>query len=214
MITSIQKLDSLWNDSNKMNFKSLDDTFSIVHFAKTNEASLKFLNDILESNETMTSWLNDSLQLKDDEQKRQFFLLNYHDYLNKKDANTALRIDDILKVWQPILSCQEHTQMQAKQRIHKIEEGQKISLLLPLNEYYDAVEFSCPNVDWSYDDNRDLKIEGIIVQKIINDDNANDYFKLKLTNASDFDASILGQTISLNKQLTIPFTTSWKLQNN
>jgi len=214
MVSSFARVDSLWTDTNKRDFQSLNDVFSIIHFTKNNEKSTEELNSIINQEEEMYAWLTDSLKLKSNEQQQQFFLLSYHDYLNNKSVTTETHLNIISNFWKPILNCESILTIKAKQLQNEISKGQTIVIQLPLNEYNDAIEYRCPNIDWIYDHTIDLEIKGVIIEKTDESDINTSFFKLKIKKSSDIDATILGRPVQINTIIHIPYNTSWKLIKN
>ncbi len=158
--------------------------------------------------ETVNVYL-DSLGVNGTTDKYGLIINMYQNYLNDVDINITEEINIMTSYWSPIHSCDAIQNQQATHNFQNIEINDTISVQLPIDEHENAVDYFCPDIDWTYQNNHDLEIEVIIKEKI-NTNNQN-YFNAEIVFMSNEYATIRASEFSTGDMIKIPLKTAWKL---
>lgn len=153
----------------------------------------------------------DSLGINTNTDKYGLVINSYQDYLNEIDIDIREEIDLVTSYWSPILSCDSIQLKRAKHYVNQIETNDTITIQMPVDEHENAVDYFCPNIDWTFIKEHDLELQVVIREKVITDKNDINFFKAEVIFMSDDAITVLSQEIKKGDFIKIPTKTAWKL---
>lgn len=136
----------------------------------------------------------------------------YQNYI----ANIDIDINDEIRIVDhyitPIMSCDSIQKKQAKHYLNHIRVNDIITVQMPVDEHENAIDYFCPNIDWTFISERDLELQVSVKNKIIDDALDLCHFEVKVLNMSNTFISILSEEIIEGDIIQIPVLTAWKLK--
>lgn len=206
-------LDKNWDDSQRETFKTLNKkAVSPVYYGYNIENELQ---NILLKNHEIANKLNaflDSLDIKRPQSKSGVILNTYFDYIRNNEISIDTEVKRVKAYWKPIEVCENNLKTKAISVFDEFKINDKIIIDLPVDEHNNAVDFKCPNVNWSFIENKDLKIEVLILDKKISIDSMLANFQVKLLNKSKPHTEILLEEYYKGDVFNISLYNCWKFR--
>jgi hypothetical protein len=107
--------------------------------------------------------------------------------LYRKLTNKPIDLDGQIKkykdYWQPIMDCEARERKKACDNFQKLKIGSQIIIYMEVdtsNGSESVVISDCPNPDWTFDSNKDLKLTGLVTDKYHINDSMNVFIKVKI----------------------------------
>lgn len=138
----------------------------------------------------------------------------YQNYLNHIDIEITDEIEIIESYYTPILSCNSVLQEQAENYFNLFQVNDTISVQMPVDEHENAVDYVCPNIDWTFIEGHDLKLQVVIREKLNKGNIDLNAFKAEVLYMSNDFTSILSKEIIEGEHIIIHAKTAWKLKPN
>lgn len=204
-------LDQNWNKEEQLEFKkNTEKALTPVFYGIDIEAKLQ--NELLENHKASLklSTFFDSLGIKRLIDKSGLILNTYHNHINDKNIGLKKEANSIIDYWKPIEKCDALLKSKAQNLYADFIIKDTIIIKMPVDEHNNAVNFSCPNIDWNYKEGKDLTITSVLIKKHPSSEHTKAYFELKLLNKSKKHTEVLLQEVYRNDIFKIPLYNSWK----
>ena len=111
-------------------------------------------------------------------------LTSLHRKLNNLPINLEAQVNYFIEYWKPIKACNEKAAKVAEENYKRFDVGDSITIYMDVDAKFgtkNAVLHECPDTDWSFDYRNDLIIKGIVSEKYEYKDQANMFFKVKIS---------------------------------
>ena len=147
-----------------------------------------------------------SLNLKDDPSQSYVLLLLYHRKLNDKKINLNELIENANKNDTGARSCGRLKNINAVLNYNQLNIGDKARLLFSVRIHSNiksTIYYMCPTLEWTFDDSKDLAINGEIINKYIKDETKEFYIELKIENMNREDVLYFFKRIQRNDTVEI-----------
>lgn len=156
----------------------------------------------------------DSIGIKYNEVKLSIILKSYHKHLNKKDIELQAEIDFFKEYWKPVTDCYKEQEIKAKEIYNRFSVSDTINIKMPRSEFAhnNAVGLSCPYLQWNYDKEIDLSINGIIRNKVSGNDETDSHFIIEMISKNHPKMEILSNHKRVGDKLDIRFNYGWKIK--
>ena len=190
LIYSFEYLNDNWNKEEINKFRNIsenDTTPRNYHFG----IGMHIRNNLLRHNkksDSIVKFFND-LKIEHYDYMSGIILTSYHRYLNKTDIKLMEQVNGIIESLKPTVDCQNRKRLKAEKLYSRLSINDSIQVQMPISEMTrnSVVSYDCPNIDWEFDSDKHLLIDGIITKKYIKKDSFSDsplktyrYYHLKL----------------------------------
>jgi hypothetical protein len=121
-------------------------------------------------------------------------LTSLHRSLNKKDIELNLQIEHHKAYWKVITECKEKQKAIAVSNYSKFIIGDTILIRMPVafeDNVRNAFMYDCPTTDWTFNENKDLLLRGIITNKHFINNKSNVFFTIRIIYMNRKDTTIL-----------------------
>lgn len=130
----------------------------------------------------------DSLNFRHPDDISSTILRSLHRKLNHKDIDLQGQITYYEAYWKPIIECEESHRKELVETSKKFQVGDTLTLIFPVDtsqNHRNAVGYPCPNRQWTFDDAKDLRVEGVVTKKFDLGSPANPFINYKITKMSN-----------------------------
>ena len=155
----------------------------------------------------------DSLEINYPDDRVGILLIAYQRFLQGREINLEGQVKSSKAYWKPILECEE------KQRLRrlKIFSGQKIgdtlNIQMPVSKNNSVVDYSCPYLDWDFNPEKDLMVNGIITEKYFRFDSTDMALKVKVLTKNHPKTEILMEKVNVGDEFEVTLReTAWKIK--
>ncbi|GAA0728501.1 hypothetical protein GCM10009430_37730 [Aquimarina litoralis] len=177
LIYSFEYLNDNWNKEEINKFKNIsenDTTPRNYHFG----IGMHIRNNLLRHNEksdSIVKFFND-LKIEHYDYMSSIILTSYNRYLNNTDIKLMDQVNGILESLKPTVDCQNRQREKAEKLYSKLSINDSIQVQMPVSEMTknSVISYDCPNVDWNFDSDKHLLINGVVTQKYIRKDSSSD----------------------------------------
>ncbi|MDG5491389.1 hypothetical protein [Psychroserpens sp. SPM9] len=162
-------------------------------------------------------WINvkhffDSLAVRRPKDQSGILINMYHDYLNLVDISIDKELIEVINYWEPIETCHQDLKYKSKFYQTAFKKNDHIIIQMPVDEHDNAIDYSCPNLDWSFKKEHDLTLEGIITKSYFDSVLNQSVLNVKISKKSNEYTMILSEEIFIGDVINIPTETSWNLK--
>jgi len=174
-----------------------------VHFA----AAMWVRNEWVrgDRNKEFTKYFNDlGIYAPDDISSILFTSL--HRRLNGKDIELSKQVDGYKKYWDTINNCETKQKDKAVAYYNKHKIADTINICMPVDTSSDnrnAVIYSCPTTDWTFNNSVDLKFSALILDKYNINSETNVFFKVKIIKMNFPKTQILMKTVTEGSEIDL-----------
>ncbi|MGC3946454.1 MAG: hypothetical protein QM762_18350 [Chryseolinea sp.] len=148
----------------------------------------------------------DSLHYRHPDDISSTILTSLHRKLNNQDIDLQGQIAAYESYWKPVMECEELQQKAANELNNKLQIGDTLTLLFPVDDSSNnrnAVIYSCPTTQWTFDDNNDLRVEGIVTRKFHINSATNHFIDYEIIRMNYENTRILGQEVALGDTIDL-----------
>ncbi|MEJ1240289.1 DUF6794 domain-containing protein [Chryseolinea sp. T2] len=142
----------------------------------------------------------DSLHFRHPDDISSTILTSLHRKLNNKDIDLQGQIADHEAYWKPIVECEEQLQNAAVELNNRLQVGDTLILLFPVDNSdndRNAFVHACPDNEWIFDENKDLRVEGIVTRKFNIGSPTNYFIDYNVISMNDENTRILMEKVAL-----------------
>lgn len=128
-------------------------------------------------------------------------LTSLHRKLNGLPIDLETQVQIYKDYWAPITDCKKKARLKAVENYNKFKIGDSINIYMPVDTSYrqrNAVLFACPDIEWEFNPQKDLLINGIITEKFNINDESNVFFKVKILKMNFDNTKILMEEVKRN----------------
>lgn len=117
-------------------------------------------------------------------------LIAWHRKLNSKPLRLEELLQEVTNKYEAIISCVKKKNANAVANFQKLNLGDTVTLNIPVrvsDGLKSTIYYDCPTYDWEFNENKDLKIIGILTEKFSKSGSEEFFIKLIITclNRSD-----------------------------
>ena len=211
---AFKHLDSNWNENSRLAFQKLDLKENAPVFYGLdieNELQEKLLNNHPSSKQL--NFFFDSLGIHNLKDKSGLILNTYHNYLNNIDIKLNAQALSIIDYWTPIYNCEKQIKTKAISNYSNFKINDTIVIQLPVDEHNNAVEYKCPDNQWVFIENKDLKITALIERKSTFEDSLALFFRIKILSKSQLNTEIMYKECYEGDRYDLSLNNSWKIRH-
>lgn len=122
---------------------------------------------------------------------------SFHRKLNGRPIDFEAQLNSIHAYWAKVEECKSRNTTRALGYYNKYHLTDTIMVRMPIDERRNAIQYVCPDTtDWVYDDNNDMLIKGIIMNKNYTKDTLDIFFKLKILSRNNDSIPILYEDVN------------------
>lgn len=132
-----------------------------------------------------------------------------HRRLNGKDIELNKQIEEYKKYWETINNCRQEQKDKAVELYNNHKISDTINIYMPVDTSSgnrNAVIYSCPTTDWSFNKSVDLKFLAIILDKYSINSATNVFFKVKIQKMNFPKTQILMKTVTEGNEIDLNLT--------
>lgn len=194
---AIAYFDKTWSHAEKENFKKLteDEAVCDLHLSTGMWIRNTWIRSSQDTN-LLTYFRNIGIHHPDD--MSSIILISLHRWLNGKEIDLKGQVENYRSYWKPIIECKEKERKIALQNYKYYRIGDPIGIIMLVDTdggERNATILQCPNIDWKYNPDKDLKVSGIITDKYFINDSSNVFFKVKITKMNIRNTMIIGESV-------------------
>ena len=215
MKIAFEYLNKNWNKDAIEKLKNIpesDTTFvSDYHFG----IGLNIRNYLLrksEYSETLTRFF-DSIGIHHYDDMSSIIIKSYHKHLNNKDIELESQVNYYKAYWKPIIDCDEIQEKKGLEIYSSYEINDTINIKMPVSESNSVVDYPCPTMEWEFNAETDLSVDGIITEKGFSVGETNVYFTVRILNKNHKETEIMMSKKNVGDEFTIMLRqTAWKIK--
>lgn len=124
-----------------------------------------------------------------------------HRKLNNKQIDVEGQLNKYQTHFPNLPECQQEIKLRALNNYKKFKEHDPVIIYLYVDvkgEKRNAIFINCPQMEWEFDSDKDLKLEAVITKKYINETTKDLFFEVKLKKINFPDTTILGEEIEVD----------------
>src|SRR5690606_28878962 len=101
--------------------------------------------------------------------------------------------------WKPIIDCKKNQEIKAVEIYKRFKVGDTIKVKMPVSENNSVVDYPCSNgnLEWEFDESKDLSINGIITNKYNINSETNVFFKVKILSKNHPETEIMMKEVNV-----------------
>lgn len=200
-------IENLFSKERLTNFKNAQGITE--HSIKQNEGNV-FINEYLNSpkGKKLIDFF-ESKEISDKKVIRDIMFTSLFRKLNSEPINLNDQIDARVVPMKLRKACKEKIKIKAQNYYALYNLGDTISVMYPV-EFRNAGYYNCPNIDWTFEEGKDLKLEAVIIEKYHLIDSIRHpiqpfryYFKVTVFKMSNWDVQVLGNRVEKNDTLVL-----------
>ena len=198
------EIEASWNSEQLKEFakKPESEAVSSVYFGYV----MNFRNEILGNSKdsSLIRYFNEQ-EIYSLEDISGLVFTSLHRKLNGKPIDMAEQLKPLHKYWKELEDCERRNRVRAAQYYRSYNTGDTIKVRMPIRYNSTAVQFECPDEsDWVYDDDKDMLIKGIVVEKKNNDkDSLETMFMLKVLSLNHDNVEVLGKDVKVGNEIEV-----------
>jgi len=197
LIDAIHYFERTWSNAVKDKFKnqSEEEASSNAHF---NVGMWIRNNWIRGSSDTNLVSYFHSLGVYHPDDMSSIILVSLHRKLNGKEIDLSKQVESIKTYWEPIIECHKKQREQALVNFNKYVLGSSITILMKVDTTEgerNAVIYDCPDVEWTFNPEVDLIINGVLQAKYHINDTTNVFFKVRVKKVNFTNTEILSEKV-------------------
>ena len=141
-------------------------------------------------------------------------LTSYHKYLNKENIELQSQVDKYAEYWKPIFDCEKNQKIKAVEFYNKFKIGDTINVKMPVSKWNSVVDYPCDNgnLDWEFDELKDLSLNGIITDKYNINNETNVFFRIKILSKNHPETEIMMEEVNVGDEFDFGLSTAWKIK--
>lgn len=213
---SFEYLNENWDSEEIEIFKNISENDSTTprnyHFG----IGMNLRNNLLrhnEQSENLTKFF-DSIGIHHYDDMSSIILTSYHRYLNKENIELQSQVDKYVEYWKPIIDCKKNQEIKAVEIYKRFKVGDTIKVKMPVSENNSVVDYPCSNgnLEWEFDESKDLSINGIITNKYNINSETNVFFKVKILSKNHPETEIMMKEVNVGDEFDFGLSTAWKIK--
>ncbi len=125
---------------------------------------------------------------------------SFHRQLNHKPLDIDGQVKPIKAYWKAISDCEANTMKIALLNYKKYTAGSPITILMAVDtsdKQRNATVYECLNVDWKFNPQKDLMINGIVTGKYFRGDSSNVFFKVRIDKMNYPNTAIFSDAVKI-----------------
>lgn len=140
-------------------------------------------------------------------------LTSYHRHLNDQGLRLNAQLKKYIEYWEPIADCQKSQKKKAVEISNSYNVGDTLNIQMPVSESNSVIDRPCPeeNMQWEYDEVKDLEIDGVITDKYFINDSTNLFFTVKVLTKSHLETKIMMEEVNIGDEFKVSLRTAWKI---
>jgi hypothetical protein len=141
-------------------------------------------------------------------------LTSYHRYLNNENIELQSQVNKYLEYWKPIIDCEKNQKIKAVEIYNKFKIGDTLNIKMPVSENNSVIDYPCDNgnLEWEFDESKDLFITGIIIDKYNINSESNVFFKVKVITKNHLETEIMMEKVNVGDEFDFRLSTAWKIE--
>ncbi|WP_439694951.1 DUF6794 domain-containing protein [Mucilaginibacter sp. AW1-7] len=131
-------------------------------------------------------------------------LTSLHRSLNKKDIDLNGQVEEDKAYWKLVIDCAEEERKEAVAFYSKSKVGDLVKIYMPVDTSYNnmnAVQYQCPNNEWTFNAQKDLFLKGKITEKYFINSPENVFVKVQIISMSQRGIKIFSEEANVGKIL-------------
>lgn len=212
---SFDYLNSNWDSKEIEIFKNISEKDSTkprnYHFG----IGMHLRNNLLRHHEQSENLIMffDSLGIHHYDDMSSIILVSYHRYLNNEKIELQSQVEKYVEYWKPIFECEKNQKKRALKLYNKHKIGDTLKIKMPVSKNNSVVDYSCPskNLEWEFDESKDLFISGIITDKYNFNSETNLFFKVKILTKNHLETEIMMEEVNIGDEFEVGLLTAWKI---
>ncbi len=211
---SFEYLNEVWDPEDIEFFKNIkenDTTPNDLHFG----IGLHLRNNLLRhhaKSDSIVAYFN-SLGITHYDYMSGLILYSYHQYLNGEKVYIQDRVNEIIESEKPYKECMKKQIIIGLEKYNRFKINDTINVKMPVSEYNSVVDFSCPNLDWDFNQSKDLSIDGIITEKYFKVDSTEPVIKVKVLDKNHPLTEIMMEEVDVGDEFEVWLQeTAWKIK--
>lgn len=196
---AINYFDNKWTNQEKEGF--IKDSLKSVHFSVGMWIRNNWIHD--QHDTLLVKYFNKRGIFHPDDISS-IILTSLYRKLTNKPIDLEEQIEVYKEYWDKINDCSKTQRILAVENYKKHRIGDKITIFMPLDTadgQRNAVIYGCPKIDWTYNANVDLQIDGVIKDKYFLNDSNNVFFKVLILKLNYPNTTILMENAKVNKMM-------------
>lgn len=197
-----------WTKKQLEDFRLKDEAKALadVHFT----AAMWVRNEWVrgDRNKEFTRYFND-LGIYSPDDISSILFTSLHRRLNGKDIELNKQIEEYKKYWDTIDNCEQKQKDNALAFYNNHKISDTINIYMPVDTSSgnrNAVIYSCPTTDWTFNKLVDLKFSAIILDKYNINSTTNVFFKVKILKMNFPTTQILMETVTEGNEIDLNLT--------
>jgi len=213
---SFEYLNENWDSKEIEIFKNISENDSTTprnyHFG----IGMYLRNNLLrdhEKSENLTTFF-DSIGIHHYDDMSSIILTSYHRNLNKENIELQSQVDKYVEYWKPIIDCEKNQKIKSVEIYKRFKIGDTINVRMPVSENNSVVDYPCDNgnLEWKFDESKDLKISGIITDKYNINSETNVFFKVKVLSKNHLKTEIMMEEVNIGDEFNFGLSAAWKIE--
>jgi len=214
--TSFEYLDKNWDEKEIEIFKNISENDSTMSRNYHFSIGINLRNNLLrhnEKSENITKFF-DSIGIHHYDDMSAIILTSYHRHLNKENIGLQSQVNKYMEYWNPIIECNKNLKIKAVELYNKYKIGDTLIIKMPVSENNSVVDYPCPsrNLQWEFDESKDLSISGIITDKYNINSETNVFFTVKILTKNHLEAEIMMGEVNIGDEFKVRLLTAWKIE--
>ena len=166
-----------------------------------------------EKSEELTKFF-DSIGIHHYDDMSSIILTSYHRYLNNENIELQSQVDKYVESWKPIIDCEKNQKIKAVEIYNKFKIGDTLKIKMPVSENNSVIDYPCDNgnLEWEYDESKDLSITAIIINKYNINSKSNVFFKVKILSKNHLETEIMMNKVNVGETFSFSLSTAWKIE--
>ncbi|NOQ73544.1 MAG: hypothetical protein GQ574_16175 [Crocinitomix sp.] len=140
-------------------------------------------------------------------------MTSYHRSLLDEDIELDQQILENKEYYKPINECKNQLNNKALNIYNKYEVNDTINIKMPVSESNSVIDHLCPNIDWDYDETKDLSINAMILDKYSTNNKSKSnfyyFFQVRVLTKNHLETEILMRPVYVGDELRVALKSSW-----